>query len=75
MGIKGKLFSDAGWIGKPDGYNPDTMVYSDKTRLAVGTGILWQSPMGMINLDFSYPILKTDYDKKRVFLLNFWKGF
>ncbi|MBR6412215.1 MAG: outer membrane protein assembly factor BamA [Alphaproteobacteria bacterium] len=75
LGIKGKVFSDAGWIGKPDDYNPNTMVYSDKTRLAVGTGILWQSPMGMINLDFSYPILKTDYDKKRVFRLNFGKGF
>jgi len=75
MGIKGKVFSDAGLIGKPDNYDPKTMVYSDKLRLAVGTGILWQSPMGMINLDFSYPILKTNYDKKRVFRLNFGKGF
>ncbi|MDY6407801.1 MAG: outer membrane protein assembly factor BamA [Pseudomonadota bacterium] len=75
MGIKGKVFSDAGWIGKPDNFNKNTMIYSNKTRLAVGTGILWQSPMGMINLDFSYPILKTDYDKKRVFRLNFGKGF
>ena len=75
MGIKGKIFSDAGLIGKPDNYDPKTMVYSDKLRLAVGTGILWQSPMGMINLDFSYPILKTNYDKKRVFRLNFGKGF
>jgi len=75
LGIKGKVFSDAGWIGKPNGFDPDTMVYSDKTRLAVGTGILWQSPMGMINLDFSYPILKDKYDKKRIFRLNFGKGF
>ena len=75
MGIKGKVFSDAGWIGKPDNYDSHTMVYSDKTRLAVGTGILWQSPMGMINLDFSYPIMKADYDKTRVFRLNFGKGF
>ena len=75
MGIKGKVFSDAGWIGKPDNYDPQTMVYSGKTRLAIGTGILWQSPMGMINLDFSYPILKADSDKTRVFRLNFGKGF
>ena len=75
MGIKGKVFSDAGWIGKPDNYDSQTMVYSGKTRLAIGTGILWQSPMGMINLDFSYPILKADSDKTRVFRLNFGKGF
>ena len=75
MGIKGKIFTDAGWIGKPDNYDPKTMVYSGKTRLAVGTGILWQSPMGMINLDFSYPILKAKSDKKRIFRLNFGKGF
>lgn len=75
LGIKGKLFTDAGWIGKPDNYDSRTMVYSGKTRMAIGTGILWQSPMGMINLDFSYPIMKAKEDKTRVFRLNFGKGF
>ncbi len=75
LGIKGKLFTDAGWIGKPENFDSATMAYSGKTRMAVGTGILWQSPMGMINLDFSYPILKADEDKTRVFRLNFGKGF
>ena len=75
LGIKGKVFSDAGWIGKPDNYNRTTMEYSGKTRLAAGAGILWQSPLGMINLDFSYPIMKADHDKTRVFRLNFGKGF
>ena len=75
MGIKGKIFSDAGWIGKPDNYNSMKMEYSGKTRLAVGTGILWQSPMGMINLDFAFPVLKADHDKRRIFRLNFGKGF
>ena len=75
LGIKGKLFTDAGWIGKPDNYDSRTMVYSGKTRMAFGTAILWQSPMGMINLDFSYPIMKPKEDKTRVFRLNFGKGF
>ncbi len=75
LGIKGKVFSDAGWIGKPDHYDKETMVYSSKTRMAVGTGILWQSPMGMINLDFSYPVMKASHDETRVFRLNFGKGF
>lgn len=75
IGIKGKTFVDAGIIGKPDGFDRDNMDYSSGVRVAVGTGILWQSPMGMINLDFSLPVVKESYDKTQVFRLNFGKGF
>lgn len=75
LGIKGKVFSDAGMIGKPDDFNRDKIEYNNGIRVAVGTGILWQSPMGMINLDFSMPIVKESYDKTQVFRLNFGKGF
>lgn len=75
LGIKGKVFSDAGYIGKPDGYDPDTMIYKDSLRASVGTGVLWQSPMGMINLDFALPVLKETGDETQVFRLNFGKGF
>ncbi len=75
MGIKGKVFSDAGMIGKPDSYDHDETLYSRKIRVGVGTGILWASPMGIINLDFTYPLVKTKFDKTRVFRLNFGKGF
>ena len=75
LGIKGKVFSDAGVIGKPDGYNATTMDYSSKMRMSAGTGILWQSPMGMINLDFAWPIMKEDFDETKVFRLNFGKAF
>ena len=75
MGIKGKLFTDAGLIGKPDNYDAATMEYSNRLRAAVGTGIEWSSPMGVINFDFSYAFAKEDYDQTRVFRLNFGKGF
>ncbi|MBE6446295.1 MAG: outer membrane protein assembly factor BamA [Alphaproteobacteria bacterium] len=75
MGIKGKLFTDAGYISKPDNYDPETTYYSNKIRVGVGTGILWASPMGIINLDFTYPLVKEKFDKTRVFRLNFGKGF
>ncbi|MBR5130527.1 MAG: outer membrane protein assembly factor BamA [Alphaproteobacteria bacterium] len=75
LGIKGKVFSDAGFIGKPDGYNASTMNYSSKMRMSAGTGIMWQSPMGMINLDFAWPIIKEDFDETKVFRLNFGKAF
>ena len=75
MGIKGKLFTDAGYISKPDDFNSETMEYSNKIRVGVGTGVQWSSPMGVINLDFTYPLVKTKFDKTRVFRLNFGKGF
>ena len=75
LGIKGKLFTDAGLIGKPDNYDAETMDYSNRLRAAVGTGIEWSSPMGVINFDFSYAFAKESYDKTRVFRLNFGKGF
>ena len=75
MGVKGKMFTDAGLIGKPDDYDAQTMEYSNRLRAAVGTGIEWASPMGIINFDFSYAFAKEDYDKTRVFRLNFGKGF
>ncbi len=75
LGIKGKLFSDAGLIGKPDGYDAAMMEYENSLRVSVGTGILWQSPMGMINLDFAVPVMKETGDKTQVFRLNFGKGF
>ena len=75
LGIKGKVFTDVGVIGKPDNYNPDKMYYSNKMRMSAGTGILWQSPMGMINLDFAWPIMKEAFDETKVFRLNFGKAF
>lgn len=77
LGVKGKFFVDAGMIGKPSGkdYDWDKIDYSSKPRVSVGTGILWQSPMGPINIDFGFPIRKERYDKKEIFRLNFGTGF
>jgi len=76
LGFKGKFFVDVGMIGKPDGnYNWDEINYSSKPRVSIGTGLLWQSPMGPINIDFGFPIVKEKYDEKEVFRLSFGTGF
>lgn len=75
MGVKGKLFTDAGFIGAPDDVNRDDIYYNDSLRWAVGTGLVWQSPMGTIGVDFAVPVMKENYDKTKVFRLNFGKGF
>lgn len=76
FGIRGKLFVDAGMIGKPSGkYDWDLVDYSSKPRVSIGTGVLWQSPMGPINIDLGFPIVKEKYDQREVFRLNFGTGF
>ena len=71
VGINGHLFTDIGALGKPDGINNDDVYYSDKPRVAVGFGFQWLSPMGQIDVDFGFPIVKEKYDETEVFRLNF----
>ena len=58
-------------LGKPDGIKKDEVYYSSKPRASVGFGFEWYSPMGKIDLDFGFPVMKEDYDEKEVFRLNF----
>lgn len=71
LGIRGRTFFDIGVIGKPDDINPKFVEYSSKPRASVGFGFEWYSPMGKIDIDFGFPVLKEDYDQKEVFRLNF----
>ncbi|MEE6207491.1 MAG: outer membrane protein assembly factor BamA [Alphaproteobacteria bacterium] len=71
LGIKGRTFWDLGALGKPDNFNSQKIYYSSKVRSSVGFGFDWMSPMGKINIDFGFPVVKTRYDETEVFRLNF----
>ncbi len=71
MGISAHLFTDVGFIGEPDNLNTDDVYYSDSARVSVGLGFQWLSPMGQIDIDFGFPIVKEDFDETEVFRLNF----
>ena len=75
FGMKGKIFADAGFAGKPDNFDASTMWYSSKMRASIGVGLLWSSPLGPINIDFAIPVLKEDFDKTEYFRLHFDTGF
>ena len=76
FGLRGKLFIDAGTLGKPDDVdNWNDVWYSNKIRASYGFGLLWRSPMGPINIDFGFPFMKENYDKREIFRLNFGTGF
>lgn len=71
LGIKGRTFVDVGMLGKPDNINRDIVEYSSSPRVATGFGFQWLSPMGQIDVDFAFPIVKENYDEDQVFRLNF----
>ena len=71
LGIKGRTFVDMGMLGKPDNINTSVVEYSSSPRVAAGFGFQWLSPLGQIDIDFAFPIVKEDYDETQVFRLNF----
>jgi outer membrane protein insertion porin family len=36
-------------------------------RASVGAGILWQSPIGPVRFDYSFPLAKGKYDRTQAF--------
>ena len=76
LGVKGKIFSDIGTIGPTaSNVDPNAVYQSQTLRLSVGTGIVWRSPMGPINVDLGLPIMKDTHDEDQIFRLNFGTRF
>lgn len=71
IGLKGRTFVDVGMLGKPDYMDSRYVEYSSSPRVSVGFGFQWLSPMGQIDIDFGFPIVKEDYDETQIFRLNF----
>ena len=71
LGISAHVFTDVGMLGKPDNIDLEKVYYSDSPRVSVGFGFQWLSPMGQIDVDFGFPIVKEEYDETEVFRLNF----
>jgi len=65
LGFKGHVFGDMGVLSKNE-EKPlvtETFKSDEKPRGSVGIGISWQSPFGLVRLDYAQPVLKEDYDK------------
>lgn len=74
--IKSKLFTDIGVVGPTDSSIPSNRVLSSTApRLSIGTGFIWVSPLGPVNVDFGFPIVKQSYDEIQIFRFNFGTRF
>ncbi len=78
-GIKPRIFSEMGIIGAPkDLVNLGTipLSYSSKPRGSIGVGADWQSPVGVISIDYSPFIFGAQsFDQKQRFRVNFGNRF
>jgi outer membrane protein insertion porin family len=70
IGLKGVLFVDAG-----NAYSADTVWSWDETRLSVGAGARWLSPLGPLRVELGYPVRKKDHDHKSLVLFSFGGPF
>ena len=65
-----------GQIVDPHGNEINKCYYDDSSpRLAVGVGVSWKSPFGLINIDLGIPVLKKSYDQTQVFKFGFGTRF
>ncbi len=78
-GIKSRIFNDWGVIGAPKDLKRRgdiTILDSRKIRGSAGIGFDWQSPVGVISVDYSPVIINAQaYDRKSRFRINFGNRF
>lgn len=79
FGVQGLLFTDVGTIGPTDnsvkGIAGAIIQQSSAPRVSTGVGVIWKSPMGPINIDLAFPLVRESYDKIQIFRLNFGQRF
>jgi outer membrane protein insertion porin family len=72
--IRGRVFADTGASFGVDN-NPDPVLESTSPRVALGVGMSWRSPIGPIDLDLGFPVVKEDFDEERLFSFSFGTSF
>jgi outer membrane protein insertion porin family len=74
LGIRGRVFADAGSLSKVDGsFAGDTD--TDFIRVSAGVGLGWSSPFGPINIDLGFPIRKEEFDERELLRFSFGTRF
>jgi len=70
LGMSGAVFADAGSLFGAGALAKDLhddgkvdLVDDASIRSSVGVGLLWNSPLGPLRLDYAYALTKEDYDK------------
>lgn len=75
LGIKGSIFADMGTIWGADSgrvaSSGATASFDDASlRASIGTGVVWDSPLGLFKANFALPVSKEDGDRTQVFSIS-----
>jgi len=74
LGVSGRSFVDVGSLSRVDAAG--VTVFDDASpRVGVGFGLTWRAPVGIINIDFGYPVVKKSPDKSQVIRIGFGTRF
>jgi outer membrane protein insertion porin family len=72
--MRGRVFADTGAsFGVDD--SPNTVQESSSPRVAVGVGMSWRSPIGPLELDLGFPVVKEEFDEEQIFKFSFGTSF
>jgi outer membrane protein insertion porin family len=66
IGLRGDVFTDMGslWgVTKTAAALPGLAGATMSLRASAGAGLAWESPIGNLQVDYAFPILKQSYDK------------
>jgi outer membrane protein insertion porin family len=75
LGIKGSIFADLGTVWGADGDTVSSarakaLYDSASIRSSIGTGVVWDSPLGLFKANFALPLSKEDGDRTQVFSIS-----
>ncbi|MDE2335324.1 MAG: outer membrane protein assembly factor BamA [Rhodospirillales bacterium] len=79
LGLRGRVFVDIGSLSGVDRLlvNGVPVAHTNYAtpRVGAGFGISWNTPFGLINLDFAEPVVKEPYDQTQFFRFGFGTRF
>ena len=80
VGMHGVAFTDFATLyglDIPKGIDTNTNNYFDskKLRASYGVGVIWNSPLGLIRMDYGVPFMKTKFDKIQKFNFSIGRSF
>ncbi|MCS4088493.1 outer membrane protein assembly factor BamA [Rhizobium sp. BK176] len=75
LGIKGSIFADLGTVwgtdsGAVSSSGAKALYDNASIRSSVGTGVVWDSPLGLFKANFALPLSKEDGDRTQVFSIS-----
>lgn len=73
LGLRGRAFTDFGTLGTLD--SPQGIDDSHSLRVTAGFGLSYSSPIGPLQLDFGFPLIKEEFDRREVFRFSIGATF